>query len=114
VQLERVRVGKRVERVILTWVGKENAELKETYRLIGGLHAVGSTMLANEQAAWHEQPSQTVFEHLEEADFWYESFQNWQSEFLSMGVLIVLGIFLRQKGSPESKPVAAPHHQTGR
>ena len=79
-----------------------------------GLHAVGSTMLANEQAAWHEQPSQTVFEHLEEADFWYESFQNWQSEFLSMGVLIVLGIFLRQKGSPESKSVAAPHHQTGR
>ena len=79
-----------------------------------GLHAVGSTMLANEEAAWHEQPSQTVFEHLEEADFWYESFQNWQSEFLSMGVLIVLGIFLRQKGSPESKPVAAPHHQTGR
>jgi hypothetical protein len=44
----------------------------------------------------------------------YESFQNWQSEFLSMGVLIVLGIFLRQKGSPESKPIAAPHHQTGR
>jgi hypothetical protein len=44
----------------------------------------------------------------------YESFQNWQSEFLSMGVLIVLGIFLRQKGSLESKPVAAPHHQTGR
>jgi hypothetical protein len=79
-----------------------------------GLHAVGSTMLANEEAAWHEQPSQTVCEHLEEADFWYESFQNWQSEFLSMGVLIVLGIFLRQKGSPESKPVAAPHHQTGR
>ena len=79
-----------------------------------GLHAVGSTMLANEEAAWHEQPTQTVFEHLEEADFWYESFQNWQSEFLSMGVLIVLGIFLRQKGSPESKPVAAPHHQTGR
>jgi plasmid replication initiation protein len=40
VQLERVRVGKRVERVILTWVGKENAELKETYKLIGGHSAV--------------------------------------------------------------------------
>ena len=39
-QLERVRVGKRVERVILTWIGKENAELKETYKLIGGHSAV--------------------------------------------------------------------------
>ena len=44
----------------------------------------------------------------------YTSLQNWQSEFLSMGVLIVLGIFLRQKGSLDPSPVAAPHHQTGR
>ena len=39
--------------------------------------------------------------------------QNWQSEFLAVGALAVLGIFLRQRGSPESKPVAAPHSQTG-
>lgn len=45
--------------------------------------------------------------------FWFESFQNWQSEFLSVGALIVLSIFLRERGSPESKPVAAPHSQTG-
>ena len=45
--------------------------------------------------------------------FWFESFQNWQSEFLSVGVLVVLSVFLRQRGSPESKPVAAPHHETG-
>ena len=45
--------------------------------------------------------------------FWYESFQNWQSEFLSIGVLLVLGIYMRQRGSPESKPVAAPHAATG-
>ena len=37
------------------------------------------------------------------AQFWFESFQNWQSEFLAVGVLIVLSIFLRQKGSPQSK-----------
>jgi hypothetical protein len=78
------------------------------------LHAVGSTMRANEEAAQHEQPATTVVEHLGDAEFWYESFQNWQSEFLSIGLLVVLGIFLRQKGSPESKPVAAPHDQTGR
>jgi plasmid replication initiation protein len=44
VQLERVRVGKRIERVILTWVGKKNAELKETYRLIGGHSAVRAVL----------------------------------------------------------------------
>ena len=45
--------------------------------------------------------------------FWFQSFQNWQSEFLAVGSLVVLSIFLRQRGSPESKPVAAPHRQTG-
>jgi uncharacterized protein DUF6766 len=45
--------------------------------------------------------------------FWFESFQNWQSEFLSVGALFVLTIWLREKGSPQSKPVAAPHAQTG-
>jgi hypothetical protein len=46
-------------------------------------------------------------------EFWYESFQNWQSEFLSTGTLVVLAIFLRERGSPESKPLHAPHCQTG-
>jgi hypothetical protein len=54
-----------------------------------------------------------MVETLAEPEFWYESFQNWQSEFLSIGVLIVLGIYLRERGSPESKPVAAPHTMTG-
>lgn len=45
--------------------------------------------------------------------FWFESFQNWQSEFLSVGALIVLSIFLRERGSPESKAVDAPHSETG-
>ncbi|MDQ3642244.1 MAG: hypothetical protein M3450_12470 [Actinomycetota bacterium] len=42
-----------------------------------------------------------------------ESFQNWQSEFLAVGALVVLSIYLRQRGSPESKPVAAAHAETG-
>jgi hypothetical protein len=54
-----------------------------------------------------------MVETLGDAQFWYESFQNWQSEFLSIAVLIVLGIYLRERGSPESKPVAAPHGMTG-
>jgi hypothetical protein len=45
--------------------------------------------------------------------FWFQSMQNWQSEFLAVAALIVLSIFLRQRGSPESKPVAAPHAKTG-
>jgi hypothetical protein len=45
--------------------------------------------------------------------FWFESLQNWQSEFFSIGLMVVLTIWLRQKGSSESKPVDAPHDQTG-
>jgi hypothetical protein len=46
--------------------------------------------------------------------FWFESFQNWQSEFLAVGALVVLSIWLREHGSPESKPVHSAHGDTGR
>lgn len=78
------------------------------------LHVVGSTRHANEQAAWHDAPAQTVADTLGDAEFWFESFQNWQSEFLSIAVFIVLGIYLRERGSPESKRLAAGHDETGR
>lgn len=61
----------------------------------------------------HGMPVPSIWDHAASAHFWFESFQNWQSEFLSTGVLVVLSIFLRFRGSPESKPVAAPHSQTG-
>jgi hypothetical protein len=54
-----------------------------------------------------------VAEFLMHARFWFESFQNWQSEFLAIWCMVVLTIFLRQRGSPESKPVDSPHSQTG-
>jgi hypothetical protein len=76
------------------------------------LHLSGSTRRMNEEALEHRQPPQTMADTLVNPEFWYESFQNWQSEFLSIGVLLVLGIYLRQRGSPESKPVAAPHAAT--
>jgi hypothetical protein len=47
------------------------------------------------------------------ADFWEKTLQNWQSEFLAVGTMAVFTIYLRQRGSPESKPVGAPHDQTG-
>ena len=77
------------------------------------LHLAGSTRRINEEAILHNQATQTVVETLGDPQFWYESFQNWQSEFLSIGVLLLLGIYLRERGSPESKPVSAPHAMTG-
>jgi len=66
----------------------------------------------------HEQvlkhlPTETAAQYLGNSKFWFESFQNWQSEFLSVLGIIVLSIFLRQKNSPQSKPVDAPNSQTG-
>jgi hypothetical protein len=51
--------------------------------------------------------------YLTNADFWARSLQNWQSEFLAVGSMAVLSIYLRQRGSPESKPVGAAHSSTG-
>lgn len=61
----------------------------------------------------HGEPAPTIWQHAGSPKFCFESFQNWQSEFLSTAVLVVLSIFLRFRGSPESKPVAAPHSKTG-
>lgn len=77
------------------------------------LHLSGSTRRANAEAALHGDALTTMNEMIVDPQFWYESFQNWQSEFLSIAVLVLLGIALREKGSPESKPVGAPHGKTG-
>jgi hypothetical protein len=78
-----------------------------------GMHVHDSAAAQAEEALLHGQAAPTVAEHLWSAQLWFESFQNWQSEFLSTGVIVVLSIFLRFRGSPESKPVAAPHSETG-
>jgi hypothetical protein len=72
----------------------------------------GARAFSAEQAA-HGEPGVTAVEYLFRSQFWFESLQNWQSEFLAVGSLVVLSVFLRQRGSPESKPVHAPHHETG-
>jgi hypothetical protein len=77
------------------------------------LHWLNSARHAAEEAGQHGQHIPTAVEHLGSPQFWFESFQNWQSEFLSTAVLVVLAIVLRERGSPESKPVSAPHSQTG-
>jgi hypothetical protein len=77
------------------------------------LHLRYSAIAENAEAALHGHPAQSITQHLASTQFWFESFQNWQSEFLSTAVIVVLSIFLRFRGSPESKPVAAPHSETG-
>jgi hypothetical protein len=77
------------------------------------LHALGGVAEYNQEQVAHGGSPISAVEYMTRARFWYESFQNWQSEFLAVGALAVLAIYLRQRGSPESKPVATPHDETG-
>lgn len=77
------------------------------------LHAYGSLNNYNEQQKLKGEPTESWKEYLVSDIFWYESFQNWQSEFIAVLSIVVLSIFLRQKGSPESKPVDASDDDTG-
>ena len=77
------------------------------------LHAMAGTHARNEEALLHGDHEISMLEYMHDAQFWFESFQNWQSEFLAIAAMVILSIFLRQRGSPESKPVDAPHSQTG-
>jgi Domain of unknown function (DUF6766) len=67
----------------------------------------------NEEAREHGEAPVSWAAYLGRADFWERTLQNWQSEFLAVGTMAVFTIYLRQRGSPESKPVGAPHEQTG-
>jgi len=78
------------------------------------LHAAGGAREYTQEQLEHGTGGPVgTLSYMGTSRFWFESFQNWQSEFLSVGALIVLSIFLRERGSPESKPVDAPHSETG-
>jgi hypothetical protein len=77
-------------------------------------HAISGAAEQNADAQLHGGTMISALGYVAEPRFWFESFQNWQSEFLSLLAMIVLSIFLRHRGSPESKPVHAPHSETGR
>ncbi|SDC55290.1 hypothetical protein SAMN05660690_1874 [Geodermatophilus telluris] len=88
--------------------------------LMGGLFLL--TWVATSVAGWTAYNSEQLQSHadpvswagyLARADFWSRSFQNWQSEMLAVGSMAVFAVYLRQRGSPESKPVGAPHGDTG-
>ena len=78
------------------------------------IHWRGSLKDFNEEQVLKRLPTESGTQYLGNPRFWFESFQNWQSEFLSLFAMVVLSIFLREKGSPQSKPVDAPNSQTGK
>jgi len=78
------------------------------------LHGYGGAQATCQENFEHAEPvCPSTLNYMQTSKFWYESFQNWQSEFLAVGSIVVLSVYLRQKGSPESKPVNVPHDKTG-
>jgi hypothetical protein len=77
------------------------------------MHAVGGARVFNEERMRAGLGPLSTLGYMGTSQFWFESLQNWQSEFLAVLAIVTLSIFLRQHGSPESKPVDAPHSQTG-
>lgn len=76
-------------------------------------HAVGGAAAYSRDQLAHGAPGVTWVEYLGTSQFWFESLQNWQSEFMVVAVLVAASIYLRQRGSNESKPVHTPHAETG-
>jgi hypothetical protein len=78
-----------------------------------GVQAVTGRVAYNADQLDHHEAALSFVHYLGASDFWNRTLQNWQSEFLAVGSMAVLSIYLRQRGSPESKPVGAPHDATG-
>jgi hypothetical protein len=76
-------------------------------------HSLTGWRKYNETQLEHDDTTLNWIQYLGSADFWETTLQNWQSEFLAVGSMAVLAIYLRQRGSPESKPVGAAHEATG-
>jgi hypothetical protein len=76
------------------------------------LHCYGSWIDECQNELLKGKPGSAFTAHLSSARLWFESYQNWQSEFLSVFAIVFLSIYLRQAGSPQSKEVNAPHSET--
>ena len=78
------------------------------------MHAYGGSRVTCEENLAHgENSCEGTFEYMTTSKFWFESLQNWQSEYMAVFAIVVLSVYLREKGSPESKPVNRPHYHTG-
>ncbi|GAA3202457.1 DUF6766 family protein [Microbacterium terregens] len=74
--------------------------------------SLGGLVVANDENAQHGVAAETWLEYIVSPEFWNRTLQNWQSEFLAVGAMVAFAIYLRQRGSSESKPVGTPHHTT--
>jgi hypothetical protein len=77
------------------------------------LHAVGGSEAYSEDQIAHGGDPVTPLQYLGTSRFWFESFQNWQSEFMVVALIVIASVYLRQRGSSQSKPVAESHYATG-
>ena len=82
------------------------------FLLSWGGQSLNNWRAINDERREHAEQPVGWLEYLASADFWERSLQNWQSEFLAVGTMAVFTIYLRQRGSPESKPVGSPHDET--
>jgi hypothetical protein len=117
-------VGEHARRNSPAWArvdGIKRAIYSNSLLIVMGIFFIGS-WFAHSVTGWSEFNAEQL-QHGEEtlnwwgyigtSTFWEQTLQNWQSEFLAIGSMVVLSIYLRQRGSPESKPVGAPHDATG-
>lgn len=72
--------------------------------------SLAGVVVTSEENAQHGMPATSWVEYVVSAEFWNRTLQNWQSEFLAVGAMVAFSIYLRQRGSAESKPVGLPHH----
>lgn len=78
------------------------------------IHVYGSLVEFNDERAEHRIPGESLWNYMSSSELWFQSFQNWQSEYLAVLMLVILTIFLRQEGSPESKSINDPNSKTGK
>ena len=121
---EKPRVGGRAPDNAPRWAklrGWRTAVYSNSFLIVMALIFLGS-WLAQAATAWtefndeqnqHHEPLVSFVTYLGEPDFWEKTMQNWQSEFLALGAMTIFTVYLRQRGSTESKPVGAPHSETG-
>jgi hypothetical protein len=99
------------------WLYLYERSLFIAFTLLFGLsmlgHALAGAREYTSEQHEHHEPGLGAWQFIRTSEFWFQSFQNWQSEFLAVGTIVVLSVFLRQRGSAESKPVHAPNRDTG-
>lgn len=113
---ERAHCEKKRRQSPVLWRLYENSltiALMTLFTISFFLHAWGSMKLINKENLEYHKPMISFLETFNEPEFWFESFQNWQSEFFSVGILIIFSIFLRQKDSSQSKKMSASNWETG-